>query len=110
MKAVTWHGQRDVRVEEVPDPFVQEPTDAVIRVTTSNICGSDLHLYEPLAPFMGVGNILGHENMGQVVEVGAECGDLEVGDLLEAVLQLGLPPEAWGGAEAAAGGGAGGGG
>jgi threonine dehydrogenase-like Zn-dependent dehydrogenase len=110
MKAVTWHGQRDVRVEEVPDPFVQEPTDAVIRVTTSNICGSDLHLYEPLAPFMGVGNILGHENMGQVVEVGAECGDLEVGGLLEAVLPAGLAPEAWGGAEAAAGGGAGGGG
>ena len=55
MKAVTWQGKRDVRVEEVPDPFVQEPTDAVIRVTTSNICGSDLHLYEPLAPFMGEG-------------------------------------------------------
>ena len=80
MKAVTWHGQRDVRVEDVPDPFVQEPTDAVIRVTTTNICGSDLHLYEPLAPFMGVGNILGHENMGQVVEVGSEAGDLKVGD------------------------------
>ena len=55
MKAVTWHGQHDVRVEDVPDPVIQEPTDAVIRVTTTNICGSDLHLYEPLAPFMGVG-------------------------------------------------------
>ena len=109
MKAVTWHGQRDVRVEDVPDPFVQEPTDAVIRVTTTNICGSDLHLYEPLAAFMGVGNILGHENMGQVVEVGAECGDLEVGDRVSIPFQPGLPPEAWVGAEAAAGGDAGGG-
>ena len=88
MKAVTWHGQRYVRVEEVPDPFVQEPTDAVIRVTTSNICGSDLHLYEPLAPFMGVGNILGHENMGQVVEVGAQTGDLKVGDRVSIPFQI----------------------
>ncbi len=79
MKAVTWHGQRDVRAGDVPDPFVEAPTDAVICVTTSNICGSDLHLYEPLSPFMGKGNVLGHENMGQVVEVGAECGDLKVG-------------------------------
>jgi threonine dehydrogenase-like Zn-dependent dehydrogenase len=88
MKAVTWHGQRDVRVEEVPDPFVQEPTDAVIRVTTSNICGSDLHLYEPLSPFMGVGDILGHENMGQVVEVGSACGDLKVGDRVAIPFQI----------------------
>ena len=88
MKAVTWHGQRDVRVEDVPDPFVQEPTDAVIRVTTTNICGSDLHLYEPLAPFMGVGDILGHENMGQVVEVGSECGDLKVGDRVSIPFQI----------------------
>ena len=88
MKAVTWHGQRDVRVEEVPDPVIQEPTDAVIRVTTSNICGSDLHLYEPLAPFMGVGNILGHENMGQVVEVGSAAGDLKVGDRVSIPFQI----------------------
>jgi threonine dehydrogenase-like Zn-dependent dehydrogenase len=67
---------------------VQEPTDAVIRVTTSNICGSDLHLYEPLAPFMGVGNILGHENMGQVVEVGSEVGDLKVGDRVSIPFQI----------------------
>jgi hypothetical protein len=88
MKAVTWHGQRDVRVEEVPDPFVQAPTDAVIRVTTTNICGSDLHLYEPLSPFMGVGDVLGHEAMGQVVEVGAECGDLQVGDRVSIPFQI----------------------
>jgi threonine dehydrogenase-like Zn-dependent dehydrogenase len=88
MKAVTWHGKRDVRVEEVPDPVIQAPTDAVIRVTTSNICGSDLHLYEPLAPFMEVGDILGHENMGQVVEVGSECGDLAVGDRVAIPFQM----------------------
>ncbi len=58
MKAVTWHGKRDVRVEQVPDPRIEQPTDAVIRVTTTNICGSDLHLYEPLAAFMGVGDVL----------------------------------------------------
>jgi threonine dehydrogenase-like Zn-dependent dehydrogenase len=88
VKAVTWHGQRDVRVEDVPDPIIEEPTDAVIRVTTTNICGSDLHLYEPLAPFMGVGNILGHENMGQVVEVGPEAGDLKVGDRVAIPFQI----------------------
>jgi threonine dehydrogenase-like Zn-dependent dehydrogenase len=88
VKAVTWHGQRDVRVEDVPDPIIEAPTDAVIRVTTTNICGSDLHLYEPLAPFMGVGNILGHENMGQVVEVGSEAGDLKVGDRVAIPFQI----------------------
>jgi len=80
MKAVTWHGKRDVRVETVPDPTIQEPTDAVIRVTTTNICGSDLHLYEVLGPFMDSGDILGHEPMGVVEEVGSEVGDLKVGD------------------------------
>ena len=88
MKAVTWHGQHDVRVEDVPDPVIQEPTDAVIRVTTTNICGSDLHLYEPLAPFMGVRNILGHENMGEVVEVGSAVGDLKVGDRVSIPFQI----------------------
>jgi len=88
MKAVTWHGKQDVRVEEVDDPFVQEPTDAVIRVTTTNICGSDLHLYDPLAPFMGVGDVLGHEAMGQVVEVGAQTGDLKVGDRVSIPFQI----------------------
>ncbi len=61
MKAVTWQGKRDVRVEEVPDPRIQEPTDAVIRVTSTGLCGSDLHLYEVLTPFMTPGDILGHE-------------------------------------------------
>jgi threonine dehydrogenase-like Zn-dependent dehydrogenase len=64
MKAVTWHGKRDVRVEEVPDPKIEKPTDAVIRITSSGICGSDLHLYEVMAPFMSEGDVLGHEPMG----------------------------------------------
>ncbi len=59
MKAFTWRGRRDVRVEEVPDPVLKEPNDAIIRVTTTAICGSDLHLYEVLGPFMGQGDILG---------------------------------------------------
>lgn len=80
MKAVTWHGKRDVRVEEVPDPAVKEPNDAIIRVTSTGICGSDLHLYEVLGPFMAEGDILGHEPMGVVEEVGAGVGDLKPGD------------------------------
>jgi len=80
MKAVTWHGRRDVRVDEVPDPAIKEPTDAVIRVTSSGICGSDLHLYEVMGPFMGEGDILGHEPMGIVEEVGPEVEQLKPGD------------------------------
>ena len=80
MKAVAWHGRRDVRVDTVPDPTIQEPTDAVIRVTSSGICGSDLHLYEVLGPFMGEGDILGHEPMGVVEEVGSEVTELSPGD------------------------------
>src|SRR5919199_1925881 len=70
MKAVTWHGKRDVRVEQVPDPTIQAPNDVIIRVTSSGICGSDLHLYEVLGPFMREGDILGHEPMGIVEEGG----------------------------------------
>ena len=70
MKAVTWQGKRDVRVEDVPDPKIEEPTDAIIRVTSTAICGSDLHLYEVLAPYLHAGDILGHEPMGIVEEVG----------------------------------------
>ncbi|TQS27885.1 zinc-dependent alcohol dehydrogenase [Microbispora sp. KK1-11] len=80
MKAVTWHGKRDVRVEEVPDPAIKETTDAIIRVTTTAICGSDLHLYEVLGPFIGEGDILGHEPMGIVEEVGAEVTHISPGD------------------------------
>jgi threonine dehydrogenase-like Zn-dependent dehydrogenase len=73
MKAVTWHGKRDVRVEQVPDPVIKEPTDAIVRITSTNICGSDLHLYEVLAAFLEPGDILGHEPMGIVEEVGPEA-------------------------------------
>ncbi|SDM41076.1 zinc-dependent alcohol dehydrogenase [Nonomuraea jiangxiensis] len=80
MKAVTWHGKRDVRVEDVPDPAVKEPNDAVIRITSTGICGSDLHLYEVLGPFMAEGDILGHEPMGVVEDVGPAITDLKPGD------------------------------
>jgi threonine dehydrogenase-like Zn-dependent dehydrogenase len=80
MKAVVWNGRRDVRVETVPDPEVREPTDAVIRVTSSAICGSDLHLYEVLGPFLEAGDVLGHEPMGIVEEVGADVKHIRPGD------------------------------
>ena len=80
MKALTWHGRRDVRVDEVPDPEIKEPTDAIIRVTTTAICGSDLHLYEVLGPFIAEGDILGHEPMGVVEEVGSEVMGISSGD------------------------------
>jgi len=80
MKALTWHGRRDVRVDEVPDPTILEPTDAVIRVTTTAICGSDLHLYEVLGPFLTEGDILGHEPMGVVEEVGPAVTQIAPGD------------------------------
>jgi threonine dehydrogenase-like Zn-dependent dehydrogenase len=80
MKAVTWHGKRDVRVDEVPDPTIKHPTDAIIRVTSTAICGSDLHLYEVMGPFMGEGDVLGHEPMGIVEEVGSEVAGIAPGD------------------------------
>ncbi|HEX4813788.1 MAG TPA: zinc-dependent alcohol dehydrogenase [Nonomuraea sp.] len=80
MKAVTWHGKRDVRVEDVPDPAIKEPNDAIIKITSSGICGSDLHLYEVLGPFMAEGDILGHEPMGVVEEVGSAITNLKPGD------------------------------
>jgi threonine dehydrogenase-like Zn-dependent dehydrogenase len=80
MRAVTWHGKRDVRVEAVPDPIIQEPTDAIVRITSTGICGSDLHLYEVLGMYLEEGDILGHEPMGVVEEVGAEVTDIRPGD------------------------------
>ena len=80
MKALVWNGRRDVRVEQVPDPSIQEPTDAIIRVTSTAICGSDLHLYEVMGPFMKPGDILGHEPMGIVEEVGAGVEHIKPGD------------------------------
>ncbi len=80
MKALTWHGIEDVRITEVPDPRIEQPTDAVVRVTSTAICGSDLHLYGVLAPYLTEGDILGHEFMGIVEEVGSGVTNLAVGD------------------------------
>ena len=80
MKALTWHGKRDVRVDSHPDPKLVHPTDAIIKVTSTGICGSDLHLYEVLGAFLSPGDILGHEPMGIVEEVGAEVTDIKPGD------------------------------
>src|SRR3954465_10246700 len=80
MKAVTWQGGEDVRVDDVPDPRIEEPTDAIVRVTSTALCGSDLHLYEVLAPFMEPGGILGHEPMGIVEDVGSDVTNLTPGD------------------------------
>jgi threonine dehydrogenase-like Zn-dependent dehydrogenase len=80
MKALTWHGKRDVRVEEVPDPKIEQPTDAIVKITSTAICGSDLHLYEVLGPYLKPGDILGHEPMGIVEEVGPEVTHIRPGD------------------------------
>ncbi|MCG5470375.1 glutathione-dependent formaldehyde dehydrogenase [Micromonospora sp. LAH09] len=80
MKALTWQGKRDVRVEEVPDPRIEEPTDAIVKITSTAICGSDLHLYEVLGPYLKPGDVLGHEPMGIVQEVGSEVTGLKPGD------------------------------
>ncbi|MCU1501985.1 MAG: fdh1 [Ilumatobacteraceae bacterium] len=80
MKAVVWHGRRDVRVDTVPDPVIQQPTDAIIRITSSGLCGSDLHLYEVMGPFMTEGDILGHEPMGVVEAVGSAVTHIAPGD------------------------------
>jgi threonine dehydrogenase-like Zn-dependent dehydrogenase len=88
MKAVVWHGKRDVRVDDVPDPKIEEPTDALVRLTTTNICGSDLHLYEVMGPFMNEGDIVGHEPMGIVEEVGSEVTDVQKGDRVVMPFQI----------------------
>ncbi|WP_454085174.1 zinc-dependent alcohol dehydrogenase [Georgenia sp. Marseille-Q6866] len=80
MRALTWHGNEDVRVEEVPDPRIVDPTDAVIRVTSTAICGSDLHVYSPLGAFVDPGYVLGHEPMGIVEEVGSQVTHVKPGD------------------------------
>ena len=88
MKAVTWQGKRKVSVDTVPDPTIEQPTDAIIKITSTNICGSDLHLYETLGAFLDPGDILGHEPMGIVQEVGSEVGDLRVGDRVVIPFQM----------------------
>ena len=80
MKAVAWHGKEDVRVDEVDDPRIEEATDAIVRITSTAICGSDLHLYAKLGPVMKEGDIIGHEPMGVVEEVGAAVRQIAPGD------------------------------
>ena len=80
MRALTWQGKRHVHVETVPDPVIVAPTDAIVRITSTAICGSDLHLYELFGPFLDRGDILGHEPMGIVEEIGSDVRNLAVGD------------------------------
>jgi len=80
MKATCWYGKHDVRVEEVPDPSILNPRDAIVRITSTAICGSDLHLYDGFIPTMRKGDILGHEFMGEVVELGSDVKNLKIGD------------------------------
>ncbi len=80
MKALTWQGKRKIEYSDVPDPVIQEPTDAIIQVTSTGICGSDLHLYEVMGPYLEPGDVLGHEPMGVVVETGAAVTNLKAGD------------------------------
>ncbi|MFA5708846.1 zinc-dependent alcohol dehydrogenase [Mycolicibacterium sp.] len=88
MRAVTWQGKRKVQVDTVPDPKIEEPTDAIIEVTSTNICGSDLHLYEVLGAFMNSGDVLGHEPMGVVREVGSAVTNLAPGDRVVIPFQI----------------------
>jgi threonine dehydrogenase-like Zn-dependent dehydrogenase len=80
VRALVWHGKRDVRVDTVPDPTIQDPTDVIVRITSTGLCGSDLHLYEVLGPFLDEGDILGHEPMGIVEEVGPGVTEVAPGD------------------------------
>ena len=80
MKALTWHGKDDIRCDTVPDPKIEDGRDAIIKVTACAICGSDLHLFDGVMPTMEKGDVLGHETMGEVVEVGSENKALKVGD------------------------------
>lgn len=80
MKALCWHGKKDVRIDSVPDPIIINDRDAIIKITSTAICGSDLHLYNGLMPTMESGDVLGHEFMGEVMEVGSAVTKLKVGD------------------------------
>jgi threonine dehydrogenase-like Zn-dependent dehydrogenase len=95
MRAVVWHGPRDVRVDQVPEPQILDPGDAIVRITSTAICGSDLHLYNGLIPSMRAGDILGHEPMGEVVDVGSMVDRIGVGDrvVVPGTISCGRCPE-----------------
>ena len=80
MRALVWHGKSDVRCDTVPDPTIEDPRDMIVKITATAICGSDLHLYDGYMPMMESGDILGHEPMGEVVEVGSEVKNFRQGD------------------------------
>jgi threonine dehydrogenase-like Zn-dependent dehydrogenase len=80
MRALVWHGKGDVRCDNVPDPTIEDPRDVILKITSTAICGSDLHLYDGYMPTMEEGDILGHEPMGEVVEVGSNVKKLNIGD------------------------------
>jgi threonine dehydrogenase-like Zn-dependent dehydrogenase len=90
MKAICWQGKKDLRCEEVPDPIIEDPRDAIVRITSTCICGSDLHLMNGFVPTMCAGDVLGHEPMGEIVEVGAEARakGLQVGDRVVVPFQM----------------------
>ncbi|GAB3932880.1 zinc-dependent alcohol dehydrogenase [Kribbella albertanoniae] len=88
MKALTWQGKRKIEYGEVPDPRIEEPTDAVIKVTSAGICGSDLHLYEVMSPFLDAGDVLGHESIGIVEETGSAVTNLSAGDRVVVPFQI----------------------
>jgi threonine dehydrogenase-like Zn-dependent dehydrogenase len=88
VKALTWQGKRKIAYGDVPDPTIQEPTDAIIRVTSTGICGSDLHLYEVMGPYLDAGDVLGHETIGIVEEVGSQVPDLALGDRVVVPFQI----------------------
>src|SRR3954447_25862744 len=81
MKALVYRGSRDVRLEDVPDPKIEKPTDALVKITSTNICGSDLHMYEGRTD-VEEGKVLGHENLGEVVEAGKAVQRIRVGDMV----------------------------
>ena len=88
MRALVWHGRKDVRVDDVAEPTLQQPNDAIVRITSTAICGSDLHLYDVLTPFMTEGDVLGHEPMGVVEEVGSAATGLSPGDRVVVPFQI----------------------
>lgn len=88
MRAVTWQGMREVAVDNVADPKIEQPTDAIVRMTSTGLCGSDLHLYEVMAPFLDEGDILGHEPMGVVEEIGSQVTEVAAGDRVVMPFQL----------------------